>query len=71
MKINTTVQWVEVKSNSLRAEGMIAIVEALKVNSTLTKIDVSDNQIGVRASVSKNRRLQIYLFKTQVNSQFS
>ena len=37
---------VEVKSNSLRAEGMIAIAEALKVNSTVTKIDVSDNEIG-------------------------
>ena len=37
---------VEVKSNSLRAEGMIAIAEALKVNSAVTKIDVSDNEIG-------------------------
>ena len=37
---------VEVKSNSLRAEGMMAIAEALKVNSTVTKIDVSDNEIG-------------------------
>ena len=37
---------VEVKSNSLRAEGMIAIAEALKVNSTVTNIDVSDNEIG-------------------------
>ena len=37
---------VEVKSNSLRAEGMIAIAEALKVNSTVTKIDVSDNEIA-------------------------
>ena len=43
---NQSVQWVEVKSNSLRAEGMIAIAEALKVNSTVTKIDVSDNEIG-------------------------
>ena len=39
-------QQVEVKSNSLRAEGMIAIAEALKVNSTVTRIDVSDNEIG-------------------------
>ena len=38
---------VEVKSNSLRAEGMIAIAEALKTNSTVTKIDVSDNEIGL------------------------
>ena len=37
---------VEVKCNCLRAEGMIAIAEALKVNSTVTKIDVSDNEIG-------------------------
>ena len=37
---------VDVKSNSLRAEGMIAIAEALKVNSTVTKIDVSGNAIG-------------------------
>ena len=37
---------VEVKSNCLRAEGMIAIAEALKVNAMVTKIDVSDNEIG-------------------------
>ena len=38
---------VEVKSNSLRAEGMMAIAEALKVNKTVTNIDISGNEIGM------------------------
>ena len=37
---------VEVKSNSLRAEGMIAIAEALKLNKTVTNIDLSSNEIA-------------------------
>ena len=43
---------LEVKSNSLRADSMIAIAEALKVNSTVTKIDVSDNEIGGQSGKS-------------------
>merc|ERR1711998_789630 len=43
---NTSVTTVEVKSNCLRAKGMMAIAEALKVNSTVTNMDVSDNEIG-------------------------
>ena len=43
---NDQVQYLEVSKNALRAAGAKAISEMLKVNKTLTKLDLSDNEIG-------------------------
>ena len=43
------------KSNCLRAAGAKAISEMLKVNKTLTLLDLSDNEIGAE----KNSRREV------------
>ena len=43
---NSSTQYLQVSKNALRAAGAKAISEMLKVNKTLTKVDLSDNEIG-------------------------
>ena len=43
---NQSVQQLHAKSNGLRAAGAQAFGEVLKTNKTLTKLDLSDNEIG-------------------------
>ena len=43
------------KSNGLRAAGAQAIGEMLKVNKTLTLLDLSDNEIGMWSEGSRAR----------------
>ena len=43
---NDQVQYLEASGNGMREAGAKAISEMLKVNKTLTKVDLSDNEIG-------------------------
>lgn len=44
LQSNTTLQSLNIESNFITAQGMMAIVKALRENSTLTEIKI-DNQV--------------------------
>ncbi|KAL0239348.1 hypothetical protein GEMRC1_009456 [Eukaryota sp. GEM-RC1] len=50
LKVNSTVTNVNLKGNSIEAEGAKSLAEALKVNMAVTSIDLSWNFIGVEGA---------------------
>ena len=55
LESNSSVTVVAASRNLLRADGAKAFADVLKVNKTLTDIDLSDNEIGAYAEDNDGR----------------
>jgi hypothetical protein len=67
--MNATLTRIELKSNTIGDEGASAIVDALKVNTSVKLIDLDDNDIGddcvasIKELVDRNARFRcLFLF---------
>ncbi len=50
LKVNSSLQSIDLENNKIEAEGPGKIAEALKVNSSLQSISLDDNKIGANVS---------------------
>ena len=70
MKVNNSLQELDIRENDIGDDGMLLVVDGLQCNNTLTKLDVGECGLSVKGTVVYKTKFNI-IWSLQFLSKFS
>lgn len=71
LKVNNTVERLDVCFHGFGADGMVEFADAIEINTAITHIDLSENRIGKNGASSLARALGLNTTATHINVMYN